>query len=311
MRLFKLALLVLPLVILAACGSDSEDSDQPAAPGSSEIQVTDLLNRLIDLEGLPQRIVTVSPTATEILYALDGVAVGRDTSSTFPPEADSVPTVGGAYTPSYEAITELQPDVVLVEAVTQGHLIDSFAATGAKVIAVRASSLDDVTRSVSLVSQLLGKEATGNSLIEQITQSVDGARSSVTGNPSFLILISDADRNIYAAKPESYAGAVASVLGMDNLAAGMPDGGPFPGFALLSVESMLTLNPEYLFTITPAPPPVPRLSENLPRIPGIGDLPAVTGGRLHELDSAVFLSAPGPRFTDAVTSLADLVGDGS
>jgi iron complex transport system substrate-binding protein len=306
-----LASFALLLVAAAACGSETDNSDQTPVPNSSDIQVIDILDRVVVLDSLTAKIVTVSPTATEILYALGGTAVARDSSSTFPPEVESVPTVGGAYSPSYEAIAALQPDVVLIEALTQGHLIDSFIATGAKVIAVRAASIDDVKRSVSIVGQLLGEDESGKALIERITESVDSARNSVVGSPSFLILISDADRNIYAAKPESYPGAVASVLGLSNLAAGMPDGGLFPGFALLSVESMLTLNPDYLFTITPAPPPAPRLSESLPRIPGIGDMAAVSGGRLYELDSAVFLNAPGPRITDAVTSLAGFVGDGS
>ena len=310
MRFILVTLGSILVAVLAACGSDA-DASTPAAndqvPTDNGTTVTDMIGRSVSFDSVPTKIVTVHPTATEILYILGASAVGRDSSSTYPPEVESVQTVGGAYSPSFEAIAAIQPDLVLIEALTQGHLIDSFEATGAKVVAVRAASLEDVTRSIALVAGIVGETQKGNAAVESIEAEVASSRQSIAGSPSFLMLISDADRNMYAAKPESYTGAVATTLGLNNLAAGMPDGGLFPGFALVSVESMLSLNPDFLFTITPAPPPVPRLSESLGRIPGINTLAAVTDGKVLELDPALFLSAPGPRFPAAVKSLAEFV----
>lgn len=314
MRLILLILGSIFVIGLVACGSDAVASTPTASnpeptevPASSGVTVTDMLGRSVEFDSVPTKIVTVSPTATEILYTLGVAAVGRDTSSTFPAEVESVPTIGGAYTPSFEAITSIQPDLVILEALTQGHLLDSFEATGAKVIAVRAASLDDLTRSIEIVAEVVGEEERGATSVASIRADVESSESSVSGSPSFLILISDADRNMYAAKPESYPGAVASTLGLNNLADGMAEGGPFPGFALISAELMLSLNPDYLFTITPAPPPVPRFSESLVHIPGINQLAAITEGKLLELDSAVFLSAQGPRFPVAVNTLAEFI----
>ena len=63
----------------------------------------------------------------------------------------------------------------------------------------------------------------------------------------------------YAAKPQSYPGAIVSMLRLSNPAADLPDSGTFPGFAQISVEQLLTMDPDFLFTITPAPEPAPRL----------------------------------------------------
>ena len=116
--------------------------------------------------------------------------------------------------------------------------------------------------------------------------------------------ISDADRNLYAAKPESYPGAIADILNLTNVAAGLADSGPFPGFTLFSPEQALTANPDIILAISPAPEPAPRLSSVLPLVPGYGDLSAVTEGRLGELSPDLFLQAPGPRIVDAVEELA-------
>ncbi len=314
MRFILLTLGSIFLVVLAACGSQADasvprasDPEPTQVVASTDVTVIDMIGRSVTFDAVPTKIVTVHPTATEILYALGVSAVGRDTSSKYPPEVESVATVGGAYTPSFEAIVGIQPDLVLIEALTQGHQIDAFEATGAKVVAVRAASLEDVTDSISLVAAIVGEENKGAVSVANIQTEIENSEGAMSGNPSFLILISDSDRNMYAAKPESYPGAVASTLGLNNLAGGMPDAGPFPGFALVSAESMLSLNPDYLFTITPAPPPVPRLSESLARIPGINQLAAVTESKVLELDPAVFLSAPGPRFPVAVNSLAEFV----
>ena len=125
---------------------------------------------------------------------------------------------------------------------------------------------------------------------------------------SVLILISDADRNLYAAKPQSYPGAIASMLKLSNPAAELPDSGTFPGFAGISAEQILTMDPEFVFTITPAPEPAPRLSAVLPRIPGFSNLRAVTSGQMHEIDHVIFLRNPGPRIAVAVEAMAKLVG---
>jgi iron complex transport system substrate-binding protein len=307
MRFVLLTLGCILAIAVTACGSDADAVDPTQEVVSTAVTVTDMLGRSVTFDSTPTKIVTVSPTATEVLYTLGVSAIGRDTSSHFPPEVESVQEVGGAYSPSFEVIAGLQPDLVLIEALTQGHLVDAFEATGAEVVAVRAASLGDVTASITMVASIVGEQQKGAASVASIEAEVQKSRDSVTGSPSILMLISDADRNIYAAKPESYTGAVASTLGLTNLASGMPDSGPFPGFALLSAEQLISLNPDYLFTISPAPPPAPRLSDSLVRIPGLNALTAVTGGKVLELDTALFLNSPGPRLPVAVSDLAEFI----
>ena len=112
-------------------------------------------------------------------------------------------------------------------------------------------------------------------------------------------MISDADRNIYAAKPESYAGAVAQILGLGNLAEGMSDMGPYPGYTLWTPEQVATSNPAYIFTISPAPPPAP----------GYANLEAVTNNKVKELDPILFMQAPGPRMINALEQIKSYISE--
>ena len=272
------------------------------------LEIRDMLGRPVTIPTSPARIVSISPTATEMLYAVGGSAVARDSSSTFPDEVMDLPDVGGAYSPSFESIAAQRPDLILIEALTQARFLEPLSQFGAPVVAVRASSLDDIAAGIRLVGQIIESDDAAEKVAQDVSARVASAVEELEGGKSALILISDADRNLYVAKPQSYPGAIATMVKLSNPAAELPDSGTFPGFALVSAEQLLTMDPDFLFTITPAPEPVPRLSTMLPRIPGLAGLRAVGTGQMHEIDHVVFLRNQGPRIAEAVEMMAELVG---
>jgi len=243
-----------------------------------------------------------------MLYIAGGTAIARDSSSTFPAEILELPELGGAYSPSFEAIAAQGADLILIEALTQARFLEPLSQLGAPVVAVRATSLDDVTMGINLIGQIIENVEAAEQAAQDISARVASSLEGLSGGESALILISDADRNLYAAKPQSYPGAIASMAQLSNPAAELPDSGTFPGFAGISAEQVITMDPDYVLTITPAPEPAPRLSAMLPRIPGFAGLQAVSSGQVHELDLAIFLRNPGPRIAEAVEAMAELVG---
>ena len=272
------------------------------------LEIMDMMGRPVTIPASPARIVSVSPTATELLYAAGGSAIARDTGSVFPSEVLDLPEIGGAYQPSFEAIAAQRPDLILVEALTQARFLEPLSQFGAPVVAVRATSLDDINAGIKLLGQIVEQNETAEQAAQEIAARVSSATEGVSGGKSALILISDADRNLYVAKPQSYPGGIASMVKLSNPAADLPDSGTFPGFAVVSAEQLLSLDPDFLFTITPAPEPAPRLSAMLPRIPGFANLRAIRGGQMYEIDHVIFLRNQGPRIAEAVESMAELVG---
>ncbi|MEK7777775.1 MAG: ABC transporter substrate-binding protein [Chloroflexota bacterium] len=301
------------LLVFGACTPAATPTATPK-PTPTQVKaqypmtVTDMMGRSVTVAQRPSRVVTISPTATEMLYRVGGTAVGRDTSSKFPPEAQPLPTVGGAYTPSVEAIVALQPDMIIIEALSQGRLVASLEKVGKPVLAVRASSLDDVVQSLALVGKVIDRQVPATQAGVEVRARVNAAAGTVAAPRKVLIFISDAERNIYAAKPESYVGSIAALLKLTNGAAGLPDSGPYPGFTLFSAEQAIRSQPDIIFTISPAPEPAPRLSAVLSQVPGYGDVAAVKEGRVKELNPDLFLQAPGPRLADAVEEMGRLVG---
>ena len=231
---------------------------EPTAAGPYPLTVTDMLGRSVEIPAAPQRIVAISPAPIEMLYIVGGTAVARDSYSSFPAAVADLPQVGRAYAPSTEAIAAQKPDLVLIEGLTQGRLLQPLEQIGAPVVAVTATSLDEVVAGITLIGQVIQQVERAAAVVSGLREQVAAAAVELPEGTTALILISDRDRNLHAAKPESYAGAIAALVGLGNPAADLADSGPVPGYALVSAEQIITMDPTFIFTITPAPPPAPR-----------------------------------------------------
>ena len=174
------------------------------------LTVTVMMGQLVTIVSEPMRIVSISPTASEMLYAVGGIAVGRDSASTFSEEVLAIPEVGGAYNPSVEAIAALNPDLIIMEVLTQGHLAPMLSTLGAPILAVRATSVKDVTTGLSIVGSVIDNDAEASAAIQTLEDKVSSATATDRGTHSVLILIADAENNTYAALPASYPGEIAN-----------------------------------------------------------------------------------------------------
>lgn len=305
------ALLLSSLLILAGSVTFAACSSSQPAPTDTEypLAVTDSLGRSVQLDQKPTHIVTTHPTATETLYRVGGVAIGRDTASKYPSEVLDLPTVGGPYAISTEAVVAMEPDLIIIEELTQGHLIGQFEQLGVPVLAICARSLEDIYHSLALVGEVIGMNDTAAQAVADIQSRVETARADLRDSKNVLIFIADAEQKIYAARADSYPGTVVDLLGLKNLAADLEGPAPYSGFALFSPELAATSNPDAVFALTPAPLPAPRLSTVMSMMAGFKDMPAIEEGRVSELDPVLFLQAQGPRIADAVEELLDIMND--
>ncbi len=279
---------------------------QPPAPGYP-LEVIDLLGRTVVIPDKPSAIVGISPTAVELVYAVGGSVIGRTQSVNYPPEALEAPSVGTAYQPSFEAILALEPDLIVADSTihVQPALMDALEALDVPVLFAGAASVDEVVTGLGLMAGVLNDADAAADAIYAIDQARDAAVAALAGlELSAVLIIGDRDRNIYGAKSNGYAGSILAALGIANPADEQPDSGPFPGFTRISPEAMLAFDPDWVFTVTPAPPPAPRLSGMLALLPGLTGLSAVAEGRVIELDVQLFVQAPGPRLAEAYAALA-------
>jgi iron complex transport system substrate-binding protein len=295
-------LLSLGLFTAGACGDGSEEATgrpQPAQPASAAIDLTrDDLGRSVMLPQPARRIVAMSPSVVELMYAVGATPVGRPSSAEYPEAAKSVPAFGLAYQPNFEEIAAMKPDLIIADAIVDaGPLMDSLVKLGPPVWAVRVASFEDVTRSLRVVGALSGNREAG----EKEAKSLEGRLAEVqarlpAGGPSFLVLVQAGQRQFIAEKNGSYLSDILKLLKARNVVTSEPDNFRFPGFTDYSHERILEKNPDVILALSlGGPPGSPKTSEALRASSALSSLRAVREGRVFEVDPNVYLQSAGPR----------------
>ena len=312
-----LAVVAALVPVFAACGGDDDASDPKPAPASVSptavvkpaypVTVIDLLGRSVEIKAKPKTVVAISPTAVELVYAAGQTVVGRSQSANYPEAAKQAKEIGTAYQPNYESILALKPDLVVADSTIHAgpDYRKALDALGVPVIYAGADSYQSVRGGLALMGKVFDANETTGKVIADVTKARDDAKAALAGKKvSAVILISDRDRTLYAAKGNSYAGDILAQLGITNPAAAQPDSGPFPGYTTVPPEKLLEYNPDLIFTITPAPPPAPRLKVSLAQVPPFRSLKALTANKVTEVNVELLLQAPGPRIIEAFRLVA-------
>lgn len=304
------------LALAAGCGSSSNKEStggQAGAPtavptaGSTSypLKLVDMLNRDVTIQARPQRILAISPTTLELVYAVGGTSIGRVSSATKPDEAQSLPVVGSAYRPNSEQILQLNPDLILADSVLQPSLRDQLDALKVPVVYVGAPNLQGVMQAERMTAQVVGTPPAGEAAVQRLQAKVDELRAKITvlaALPTVLI-VNGAANDFYVAKPDSYVGDLVQTLAAQNVAAGLKDVGPFPGYTKLSIEQIVADNPDVILGIT-AGPPGDTITKALAGNPGWDTISAVKNNRVFEIPVDIFLQAPGPRAEEGLDMLA-------
>jgi iron complex transport system substrate-binding protein len=154
MKWVRLGICIVLLSLLTACTSPPEEM----AP--SPIEITDQLGRTVKLDRTPQRIVSLAPSNTEILFALGlgDTVVGVTDYCDYPPEAKEKPSIGGFSTPNIEEVVALSPDLILATSIHEKTVIPQLEERGLTVFALAPKTLDEVLASIELVGEVTGKE---------------------------------------------------------------------------------------------------------------------------------------------------------
>ena len=142
----------------------------PKVPGA----ITDDLGRSVVIDAVPQRIVSLAPSNTELLFylGLGDKVVGVDSYSDYPEAAKAIPKVGGLYDPDIEKMVSLRPDLVVV---TKGHekqVIPELEQLGIKVVGLDAKDLDGVLADVKLLGDITGESKRAGQLVDTLRKRI-------------------------------------------------------------------------------------------------------------------------------------------
>jgi iron complex transport system substrate-binding protein len=305
-------LLLLALSFAVACGDDDDDGgddaggETPSATSASEalfpydIERSD--GKTLTLEAPAERIVSLSPGATEIIYAIGGEAslAAVDNQADFPAAAADFPTKVDAFEPNVEAIAAANPDLVVVATDISG-LVDALDRLSIPVLFIDINTdvltVEDVLEQIPMFGRITGRDAAAAELVESLEariEAVDATIAPLSFSPS---VYHELDKTFFSVAEGSFIGNLYVRLNATNIA-GDGGGSPYPQ---LTQEAIIAANPD---VIVLADEGLDVTIESVKARPGWDAIDAVQNDRIYGVDPDI-ISRPGPRIVDALELLAE------
>lgn len=307
-RVLISALLALALALLAACGAGdgakqaatADPTTTPAVRSPYPLTVEGTDGRAITFTSAPQRIVSLSPGHTEILYAVGagGQVAGTDRFSDFPDAVKTLPKIDYS-NPNMEALVALRPDLLITSG-RQRNQVPAFEQAGVRVLLLEEpGSISGVLERIRLLGRITGHQEEADTLAAGLDQRVRGVTERLTTVTSGPRVYHEIDPKLYSAAPGSFVGDLYTLLKAQNIASG--GGSPFPQ---LTAEAIIRADPEVIVLgdgLFPGGTP-----DEVKRRPGWSAISAVKSNRVYPVDDNA-VSRPGPRVVDGLEQVARLL----
>jgi len=314
----KIIFLLLIAVLLAACSPAGTSTlavavTEPSAStseGATPITLIDDLGRTVVLAVPAQRVVSLAPANTEILFAVGAGAqmVGRDETSDFPAAALALPTIGGYSGFSLESIVALHPDLVLAQGggFNSPELVASLEELGLTVFSLpNPTTLEGMFNNLETVAALTGHVNDVPTLLASLrarVSAVDEKIMPLSYAPTvYYELDATEPSKPYTAGPGTFVDLLISRAGGVNIGSALEG-----QWAQISLEQLVVANPAMIILGDAAYGETP---EKVSQRPGWGTLTAIQTGQVFPIDDNL-VSRPGPRLVDGLEALARLLHPG-
>ncbi len=304
-----LAILSLALVILvsplAGCTSGSDKTPPPGGETVFPVTVTDDLGRVVTMEEAPERIISLSPNNTEILFALglaDRVVAVSDYSD-YPPEAKEKPVIGVYPAPDMEQLIDLSPDLILAAEIQTEDVILQLEERGFTVFVLAPQTLDEVLGSITLVGEITGVEDEASGLVADMSSRIKAVTDKTDSLPQgqrprvFYIVWHDP---LMAPGSGTFQGNLIAKAGGANIA------GDLAGWTTISLETVIHANPEVMIASVSHATGEDLSFQFIKEEPRLSNTDARQNDRVYGIDGDI-ISRPGPRIVEALELLAKML----
>jgi iron complex transport system substrate-binding protein len=286
--------------VLASCGSSNEMSSDTVAVTADVFPVTvgDLT-----LDAQPTRIISLSPTATEMLYAIGAgpQVVAVDEYSNHPAEAAALGTPLSGFEPNIEAISGYSPDLVIIS-YDPGSLVEQLNTLSIPVfVAGAAMSIENVYEQIEQLGVLTGNSQKAIEVSQTLQAGIEEAVASVQFSEPPLSYYYELDNTYYSVTSNTFIGQIFNLFGMRNIADNVESGNDYPQ---LSAEVIVSADPDFIFLADTKC--CAQDATTVAARDGWGGLKAVTANQVVELDDDV-ASRWGPRVLELITAIRDAV----
>ncbi|MGZ4793625.1 MAG: ABC transporter substrate-binding protein [Ilumatobacteraceae bacterium] len=297
MKRTSLSAALAAVTLLAACGSSQVAGTTPQTTSVSTTTVA-AAPTTSTMPAL-SRIVSLSPTATEMLFAIGAgnQVLAVDDQSNYPPEALQKPHDLSGYQPNVEAIAALKPDEILIGDDSSG-LSKQLEALGLKTwVGAAATSFDGVYQQLEQLGALTGHGAEAAALVSKMQTEIAAAVKDAPKPAKPLTYYHELDNTYYSVTENTFIGQVYALFGLQSIADMQEVSSDYPQ---LSAEAIISANPDFIFLADGGFGESPA---TVAARPGWGSLKAVTNGNVIVVDADVS-SRWGPRIVDYIKNIA-------
>jgi iron complex transport system substrate-binding protein len=256
----------------------------------------------------PQRIISMSPSITETLFAL-GVGdrvVGVTDFCKFPEEACALPSIGGLLNPSIEAWIRLKPDLIIHQ--EDSHKLNINAKNlGVQTLPVSLSRLQNIFETITILGEALGAEPAARALTQKLQAGIQKQKTRLQGIPkkSTLLLLNDGGNPngaLYSVGRRTFLGELLELAGGENILTDSPINYP-----KISKEFILRHSPEIIIQAGPNANLTPKeKAESLKQWQRFSTLTAVKNKTIYFV-GADYILIPGPRFLNIMNHFSRVI----
>lgn len=297
-RVLTAVLTAAAVIAAGGCAGDGAQKEQAPAPGAS-YPVT--VGKLV-LSARPERIVSLSPTSTEMLFAIGAgpQVTAVDDQSNYPDDAPQTDLSG--FKPSAEAIAAKNPDLVVLS-----NDIDKIVSRLEQLkipvfLTPAATTMDDTYREITELGTLTGHLPEAEALHQQMAAEIDKIVTGVPARAKPLSYYFELGPELYTLTSKTYVGSIFSMFGMTNVADPSDADGSKSGYPQVTAEVLVKANPETVFL---ADTRCCRQSvQTVSARPGWRGITAVRTGSIFPMNDDI-ASRWGPRTVDLVQAVAD------
>lgn len=268
------------------------------------LTVTDMTGREIKLDGTAKKIVALTASDVEIIYALGAgdLLVGRGEYCDYPAEALEKPMVKSGSETNLEEILALEPDVVIMATMAQTvDQVEALEKAGVKVIVSDAQNLEGVYTAIGLIGQIVGKDEEAAALVKQMQDTFAAIRAKAQDSGKTVYFeVSPLEWGLWAAGKNTFMDELAGICGLRNAFADVE------GWGAVSEEQVFEKDPDYIVTTSMYWGEGPTPVEEILGRAGWDKLKAVQDKQIFNADNNE-ITRPGPRLMNAAQALYDFV----
>lgn len=289
----KLSILLICLILILAAGCNSKDNNLTEGERFFE----DSLGNKVIVEKTPEKVISLSPAITEMLFALklEDKIVGTTDYCDYPEAANHTPKMGGFNTPNMELIVEAEPDLVFISSGVQADLSENFKKLGIKTFALDATTIEEVISNIELIGVIMDVEDNAKIMAEDMKVRKEFIEEKAKDLEKPLVFFEVWDEPLLSAGPNTFIADILNISGGINFA--QDSNTDYPQ---VSLELLIEKDPDFYIAIDH------KRNTDISDRPGFEGLKAIQNSKYYRIPDD-FVTLPGPRIIEGLEKIASII----